>query len=176
MPTEPDESYTPRAPRTIAKGQTKIQPKPRPDARRDYDPANPDLANLQHPDEAYAALPKDRRGAPDWMAALRQGAISPRAALYGDVRPYLFDLDVIMGNTRQMPAVRFSHRAHGEWLACANCHPKPFLPRVGANPLRMADIFRGKGCGVCHGRVAFAPFLDCERCHSVTGRRPHAPR
>jgi c(7)-type cytochrome triheme protein len=130
------------------------------------DPANPDHAQLQPPAEAYAGLPRDRRGAPDWMAALRQGAIQPRAGLEGEATPQVFDLDVIMPRTRSMPAVRFSHRAHGEWLACSNCHPAPFLPRVGANPLRMADIFRGKGCGICHGSVAFVPFLDCERCHS----------
>lgn len=134
------------------------------------DAANPDLALLQRPGDAFTGLPKDRRGAPDWMAALRRQAIQPRADVQGTARPDLFDLDVVMPNTKSMPAVRFSHRAHSEWLACANCHPGLFVPRVGANPLRMADIFRGKGCGVCHGSVAFVPFLDCERCHSEASR------
>jgi c(7)-type cytochrome triheme protein len=29
----------------------------------------------------------------------------------------------------------------------------------------MIEIFDGKYCGVCHGKVAF-PNLDCQRCHS----------
>ena len=140
------------------------------------DPANPDHGLLQRPAEAYAGLPRDRRGAPDWMAALGQGAIQPRASLDGQAQPQVFDLDVIMPRTRGMPAVRFSHRAHGQWLTCANCHPAPFAARVGATPLRMADIFRGKGCGVCHGKVAFSPLLDCERCHSgVPARTSRGP-
>ncbi len=136
-----------------------------------HDPATPDLKVLQTTTDAFASLPRNRRGAPDWMAALRQQAIQPRADVQGGTQPYLFDLDVIMSRTKNMPAVRFSHRTHSEWLACANCHPKPFKPRVGANPLRMAGIFRGEGCGLCHGSVAFSPMRDCERCHSVSRKK-----
>ena len=141
-----------------------------------HDPATPDLDVLQTTTDAFASLPRNRRGSPDWMAALRQQAIQPRADVNGHAQPYLFDLDVIMSQTRNMPAVRFSHRAHSEWLACANCHPKPFKPRVGANPLRMSGIFRGEGCGLCHGSVAFSPLRDCTRCHSVSRskREQHA--
>ena len=141
-----------------------------------HDPATPDLEARQTAADAFASLPRNRRGAPDWMAALRQQAIQPRADVNGHAQPYLFDLDVIMSQTRSMPAVRFSHRAHSEWLACANCHPKPFKPRVGANPLRMSGIFRGEGCGLCHGSVAFSPLRDCARCHSVSRskREQHA--
>ncbi len=79
----------------------------------------------------------------------------------------VLDLDVIMRNTREMPPVRFPHKAHTLWLACANCHPEPFEPRAGANRIAMADIFRGRYCGVCHDRVAFITFYSCPRCHSV---------
>ena len=133
-----------------------------------HDPGTPDLDALQTASDAFAILPRNKRGDPDWMAALRQQLIQPRADIQGHAKPYLFDLDVIMNQTRNMPAVRFSHRAHSEWLTCANCHPKPFKPRVGANPLRMSGIFRGEGCGLCHGSVAFAPLRDCARCHSVS--------
>jgi c(7)-type cytochrome triheme protein len=142
-----------------------------------HDPATPDLEALQTAADAFASLPRNRRGAPDWMAALRQQAIQPRADVQGGTQPYLFDLDVIMSRTKNMPAVRFSHRTHSEWLACANCHPKPFKQRVGANPLRMSGIFRGEGCGLCHGSVAFSPLRDCERCHSVSrGKREQHAR
>ncbi|MBL8490882.1 MAG: hypothetical protein JNM82_08900 [Rhodocyclaceae bacterium] len=132
-----------------------------------HDPANPDLKYLQRHDEAVAGLPKDANGFPDWMRALREGRIRPRGSLRGDGDPEVLDLDVIMRNTKDMPPVRFPHRAHTLWLACANCHPTPFEARAGANRIAMADIFRGQYCGVCHDRVAFITFYSCNRCHSV---------
>lgn len=132
-----------------------------------HDPANPDLKHLQRHDEAVAGLPRDANGFPDWMRALREGHIRPRGSLSGDGDPEVLDLDVIMRNTREMPPVRFPHKAHTLWLACANCHPAPFEARAGANRIAMADIFRGRYCGVCHDRVAFITFYSCSRCHSV---------
>lgn len=130
------------------------------------DPGNAESRLLQHPDEAFADLPKDRRGNPDWAAALASGVIAPRADLSGTGTPYILDLDILMTRTRGMPAVRFPHRAHTQWLTCANCHPAPFVARAGANRLGMTAIFRGQGCGLCHGKVAFAPQRDCDRCHA----------
>ncbi|HXD39015.1 MAG TPA: hypothetical protein VN649_00525, partial [Ramlibacter sp.] len=43
------------------------------------DPANPDSARLQQPREAFSVLPADKLGRPDWMRALREGAIRPRS-------------------------------------------------------------------------------------------------
>lgn len=131
-----------------------------------HDPSNPDFARLQTMQEATRQLPKDANGFPDWMRALRSGAIEPRAGLRGDEKMLEFDLDIIMRNTKEMPHVRFPHKAHSLWLDCSNCHPTPFLPQRGANQILMADIFRGRFCGVCHDRVAFITFFSCYRCHS----------
>lgn len=132
-----------------------------------YDPGNPDLVHLQRHDDALGALPKDANGFPDWMRALRDGRIQPRTGLTPDTSSMpAFDLDVIMKNTKEMPHVRFPHRAHTLWLDCSNCHPQPFEPRAGATAITMTDIFRGKYCGMCHDRVAFVTFLSCQRCHS----------
>ena len=79
------------------------------------------------------------------------------------------DQDIIMKDTLEMPWVVFPHRQHTEWLACSNCHPKPFAEQSGVNDISMDEIFRGNYCGQCHDRVAFSIFL-CERCHSV----PHS--
>lgn len=132
-----------------------------------YDPSNPDFGRLQSHQEAVQALPKDSNGFPDWMRALREGSIAPRASLDDGARMNVLDLDIIMRNTKEMPFVRFPHTAHTQWLECSNCHPKPFEPRVGSSKLAMADIFRGKYCGMCHDRVAFVTFFSCARCHSV---------
>jgi len=80
---------------------------------------------------------------------------------------------VILKNTKEMPWVRFPHSSHTLWLDCSNCHPAPFVAKAGANTIMMADIFRGKYCGMCHDRVAFVTFFSCARCHSVP--QPTAP-
>jgi len=132
-----------------------------------YDAANPDRGRLQQMEEATRDLPYDALGFPDWMRALREKKLSLRYSVRGDAKPELLDLDVIMRNTKEMPNVRFPHLSHTMWLACSNCHPAPFKAEKGANNIRMADIFRGQYCGMCHDRVAFVTFFSCFRCHSV---------
>jgi c(7)-type cytochrome triheme protein len=127
-----------------------------------HDSANPDFRRLQPAQEAFSALPLDRQGKPDWMRALRENRIQPRGAASAPLQP-----DILMKNTAQMPYVNFPHKSHGEWLACANCHDAIFAPRAGAARIDMQRIFLGETCGVCHGRVAFTPLAQCERCHSV---------
>jgi c(7)-type cytochrome triheme protein len=132
-----------------------------------YDESNPDFIRLQRIDEATRHLKKDVVGFPDWMDALNSGAINPLAGLSRDARMSILDLDVVMRNTKEMPFVRFPHRSHTMWLDCSNCHPTPFIPKVGANSVSMSDIFRGRYCGMCHDRIAFITFFSCQRCHSV---------
>ena len=140
------------------------------DPNRFYDLRNPDHGALQKADDVRLTLPQDKRGAVDWMKALRSGAIAPRDDLAGTRRPEVLNLDVILKNTKEMPYVRFPHNSHTEWLACSNCHDSLFVPKAGANEISMEKIFRGEFCGKCHDRVAFVTHSACERCHSV----PHA--
>ena len=137
-----------------------------------YDPTNPDLDRLQAHSSAVLNLPKDANGFPDWMRALREGKIEPRAGLDKSAHMDVMNLDIIMKNTKEMPYVKFPHTAHTQWLDCSNCHPTPFEPRMGSTKIAMADIFRGKYCGVCHDRVAFVTFFSCSRCHSVPQTAP----
>jgi c(7)-type cytochrome triheme protein len=132
-----------------------------------HDESNPDYHRLQRIDEATRDIKRDAVGFPDWMAALRSGAISPLAGMSPRERMNVLDLNVVMKNTKEMPHVLFPHLSHTLWLDCSNCHPSPFLPKVGANQVSMSEIFRGKYCGMCHDRVAFITFFSCDRCHSV---------
>ncbi|HEY6898180.1 MAG TPA: c(7)-type cytochrome triheme domain-containing protein [Rhodocyclaceae bacterium] len=132
-----------------------------------YDPTNPDLERLQDYETATAGLPKDPVGFPDWMRAIREGTIKPRAGLSEGAAMNPLNLDVILKNTKQMPYVRFPHYSHTLWLDCSNCHPKPFEMKAGSTAINMTEIFRGKFCGMCHDRVAFITFFSCQRCHSV---------
>lgn len=139
-----------------------------------HDMSNPDYSKLQRIEDAMKGLRRDAIGFPDWMSALRSGAITPRAGLSAEDRMFTFDLNVVMTNTREMPNVLFPHLSHSLWLDCSNCHPSPFIPKVGANQITMSEIFRGRYCGMCHDRVAFITFFSCDRCHSVVPKLPAA--
>jgi c(7)-type cytochrome triheme protein len=131
-----------------------------------HDAMNNGIDVLQDPTKALADFPRDRRMQVDWVKALDQGLIEPRADLLGTSKMQVFDKDILMKNTQMMPWVRFPHKAHTKWLACDNCHPAIFIPQENANPISMNKVLRGEYCGVCHDKVAFALFI-CERCHSV---------
>lgn len=135
-----------------------------------HDPQAPATGFLQQPTEALTLLPVDAEGRTDWMAALRGGSIVPRPGLTGKEKMKGIDLDIVMVNTSSLPAVTFPHRAHTEWLTCSNCHSQIFLPQKGGNYITMAGILQGQACGVCHGKVAFAP-TTCSRCHNTPNPR-----
>ena len=132
-----------------------------------HDATNDAVRILQPPADAMANFPRDQRGVINWVETLDKGMVNPRTGLSGTEKMHSVDFDVIFKNTGSMPNVRFPHRQHTEWLTCANCHPLIFLPQKGANPVNMAAIIQGNYCGVCHGKVAFAPTMNCGRCHSV---------
>lgn len=131
-----------------------------------HDPENDATEILQAPYEALKDFPRDNYGLIDWIGAIDNGLISPRADVTGKEQMHAVDLDLVLKNTSSMPFVNFPHSPHTKWLTCQNCHPAIFLPQRGGNFMTMADIMQGKYCGVCHGKIAFPP-LECARCHSV---------
>lgn len=141
---------------------------------------------------ALQYLPKDKFGYTDWTAAVRKGLLSPLDSLeelsetkkVGALLPegsreaveaaekYLNESapdDIIFEiNDRLMFNVRFPHKVHTYWLSCQICHPAIFVAKKGANNFTMYDIWEGRYCGRCHGKVAFQPkgYDNCRRCHS----------
>lgn len=132
-----------------------------------HDPNAEAADDFQDPYDSMKDFPRDSSGVIDWVATLNRGLIEPRQSLEGDRQMFVVDFDIIFTNTQSMPHVRFPHLQHTEWLTCANCHPAPFIPMKGANPVNMSAIIQGEFCGLCHGRVAFPPTMNCGRCHSV---------
>lgn len=132
-----------------------------------HDPGNPGTESLQPPKEAFADMPKANSGNKvDWVKSLRGGQIAPRSDLVDpNKQKQVMDLDIIREVKGSMPDVVYPHKQHTEWLDCAQCHPKIFIPKKGANAISMAAILMGQYCGVCHGKVAF-PVSDCTKCHS----------
>ncbi len=122
-------------------------------------------------------LPKDAAGGVDWVRALEEKAIEPRAGLEpaAEEQP-VFPLEVELTPEGQpLFKVTFPHEAHTHWLACANCHPGIFQMQQGADPISMAKIYAGEYCGRCHGKVSFAVPTGCPRCHlALAGPRTAA--
>lgn len=62
----------------------------------------------------------------------------------------------------------FSHDFHLQAYKCGDCHTKIFPYRVGATKATMADMEKGKACGVCHGKGKDAFDVDdCIKCHKM---------
>jgi c(7)-type cytochrome triheme protein len=81
-------------------------------------------------------------------------------------RPLMIKDDFEIKTTEEgMPAIIFSHKKHTVWNGCELCHPEIFHVKKGSTPYEMKDIFDGKFCGECHGKVAFTTH-DCQLCHS----------
>jgi c(7)-type cytochrome triheme protein len=54
----------------------------------------------------------------------------------------------------------------GKGMKCNECHSKIFRMKKGSTKMKMADIYAGKFCGVCHnGQRAFKPAGNCAKCH-----------
>jgi c(7)-type cytochrome triheme protein len=118
-----------------------------------------------HP-AALDGLPTDKFGLVDWVKALEQGLINPRANVDPKVPDGIpFDMNIVMpSKTGMISGAYFPHKTHTTWMSCDSCHTKIFMPLAGSNDLTMSTIVKGQACGVCHGKVAF-PLNDCTRCH-----------
>jgi c(7)-type cytochrome triheme protein len=134
-----------------------------------HDPRSPAAKLLQEPAEALSVLAPDSPGTGNqvrWVEALDKGQIAPREWLDPKRPIRRRDTDVILNAKGGMPAVRFPHRQHTEWLDCSNCHDKIFKEEAGGTKITMLAILEGEQCGICHGAVSF-PLTECARCHSV---------
>lgn len=129
----------------------------------------PEIELTLDPDSVVAMLPRDHAGNIDWMAALRHEVIRPRDGIGGPRSPppgaFEFGFDFYFPGPNEMFDAYFPHSAHTEWLECAQCHPRIF--RTRPVQFTMADVFAGKYCGECHGKVAYPVMTGCERCHTT---------
>ena len=71
---------------------------------------------------------------------------------------------------KTLAPVTFDHGKHLKQkdVTCKSCHPGVFAKmKAGANKVNMADINKGKFCGVCHKEKAkaFAIAKNCAKCH-----------
>ena len=64
--------------------------------------------------------------------------------------------------------VVFPHDRHEKSIKCAECHPKIFKDKRGANDISMKE---GKFCGSpnCHNSPRTFPLYQCASCHTGVG-------
>ena len=96
------------------------------------------------------------------ICALAMTLISP--AVHGEYG------DVTINNKAEKEGMRpviFPHWIHRIRFTCNVCHNKEgFVMRAGFNNITMAEIDKGRFCGMCHnGEIAWAPDR-CDMCHS----------
>lgn len=118
-------------------------------------------------DSAMALLPRDHAGNVDFAEAARRAVIRPRSVLPGQPEPrdsgFQFKFDFFYPGPDTLFDAWFPHSTHTQWVDCRQCHGRIFKYR--GTPVKMADVFTGKYCGECHGKVSFSPMTACERCH-----------
>lgn len=118
-----------------------------------------------------ANFPKERQGnGIDWEKAELEGKAKLTDTLEKvpvKRKPMTIREDFdISSKTEGMPEIVFSHKKHTLWGGCESCHPDIFIGvKKGTSSYSMVDLFAGRYCGACHGKVAF-PTNDCQRCHT----------
>jgi len=106
----------------------------------------------------------------DWLGAEAKGLLHLKDELPGITRkrkPIRYAGEVVL-HAREfaMPEIVFSHTKHAVWNGCEMCHPDIFGVEKGATKFTMQDIFDGRYCGACHGKVSFPVSFDCRLCHT----------
>jgi c(7)-type cytochrome triheme protein len=120
--------------------------------------------------ESVKGFPRARFGNKvDWLKAEEKGQIKLKDYLEGITikrKALKIPLDTeIKSQELGMPDIVFSHQKHAVWNGCELCHPEIFGVKKGVTVYSMQDIFEGRFCGACHGKVAFVN-QDCQLCHT----------
>lgn len=105
----------------------------------------------------------------NWLEVEEKGMIQLKDYLEGvsfEANPIKYaSATELKSRVSEMPDIIFSHKKHSIWNGCELCHPDIFGVKKGSTIYSMQDIFAGKYCGACHGKVAF-PNEDCRGCHT----------
>jgi len=115
----------------------------------------------------YQALPRDKKGAVDWMRALDEKTITPEPGPTPEAaiaRSYDSDIEFFNTESPEKTAT-FRHATHTQWLSCSNCHPALFKKRSENLQFTHDDMDAGKYCGACHQKVVVLQG-GCKGCHA----------
>lgn len=153
----------PVKPQEASGGLRRMEYKPWVEFTMEYDLKAPEKINWV---EKLAALPRYEKGDINWVKALNDGLIKPKAGLEDDAPDQDTEDALVTMVPKESPDDKayYPHLPHTKVLSCKSCHPAIFKKKEGASDFTMAAIKKGQFCGVCHGAVAFHP-KDCDLCH-----------
>jgi len=119
----------------------------------------------------YQALPRDSKGAVDWMRALDEKTLTLKPGIDPAAEPASTkDSEIVFvpeGNPGK--AATFRHATHTQWLTCKNCHNTVFKKRDENLQFTHDEMETGKYCGACHFKVVVVQ-SGCKGCHA--GKKP----
>jgi c(7)-type cytochrome triheme protein len=121
----------------------------------------------------YQALPRDSKGAVDWMRALDEKMITPKPGIDPAAEPASTkDSEIVFTpDTNPGKTATFRHATHTQWLTCKNCHNTVFKKKDENLQFTHDDMEAGKYCGACHFKVVVVQ-SGCKGCHA--GKKPTA--
>ena len=114
----------------------------------------------------YLLLPRDSKGAVDWMRALSENLITPKPGIDPAAEEAPTEEEEVEFVPKDEPsrAVTFRHATHTQWLTCKNCHSAIFKKRSDNLQFNHEDMDAGKYCGTCHFKVVVVQ-SGCKGCH-----------
>jgi c(7)-type cytochrome triheme protein len=119
----------------------------------------------------YQGLPRDSKGAVDWMRALDEKTLTLKPGVDPAAEPASTkDSEIVFvpeGNPGK--TATFRHATHTQWLTCKNCHNTVFKKRDDNLQFTHDEMETGKYCGACHFKVVVVQ-SGCKGCHS--GKKP----
>jgi c(7)-type cytochrome triheme protein len=124
----------------------------------------------------YQGLPRDKKGAVDWMRALDEKLITPKPGIDPAAEPASTTDSEIVFTPADNPgkAATFRHATHTQWLACKNCHSGIFKKRDENLQFTHDDMEKEKKyCGACHFTVVVVK-SGCKGCHAGKKAAPPA--
>jgi c(7)-type cytochrome triheme protein len=77
------------------------------------------------------------------------------------------DLDVELAPKPPSSATVFSHKLHTPWVECSSCHTGLYAANPATAEIPMKEIYTGKTCAGCHGKVATDLTARCRHCHAA---------
>ena len=121
----------------------------------------------------YAQLPRDSKGAVDWMRALDEKTITPKPGVDPTAEPAsTADYEITFTNEGSGKSATFRHTTHTQWLSCKNCHSGIFKKKDDNLQFTHDEMEAGKYCGACHFKVVIVQ-SGCKGCHAA--KKPAAP-
>jgi len=94
-------------------------------------------------------------------------------AFAGELNEIIMESDIENMKKAGLGHVIYPHKFHEEIYKCADCHPKVFIEKKGANKITMQKNIEEQYCGSagCHNSAYAFPLFYCDNCHVPVSKK-----